>query len=154
MKKCAIYARVSSDKVASKSKSLEGQIIILQDYASKNNLKVYEIFEDYASCSSNRPAFSYMLEKIKQGKIKTVLCTDMSRVIRHFCDNDELHKLFNNSGVAVVSLFPDDNSEPQNYLVRQVQNALRQSERYNRSKVIKRGLRAKKLREREFANCT
>ncbi len=92
-----------------------------------------------------------MLEKIKQGKIKTVLCTDINRIIRCYCDSQDIYKLFENSGVVVISVFSKDNSVPHNYLARQVKNALMESERYNRRQVIKRGLRAKKFREGEFA---
>lgn len=151
MKKCVIYARVASDKVDDKLNSLEGQVNTLKEYASKNNFEVYEVFEEYGSCSSNRPAFSYMLEKIRQGKIKTILCTDINRIIRSYCDSQEIYELFENSGVVVISIYSKDNSEPHNYLAKRIQDAMRESDHYHRSQVIKRGLQAKKLREEAFA---
>ncbi len=104
MKKCAVYARVSSLDQLKKQPSTKVQLARIKKFVTKNKYKVSEIFVDSNPKAQLKPAFSYMLEKIKQGKIKTLITQNLDRVIRSYCDSKQIKKLFRDKGIRVINL--------------------------------------------------
>jgi len=104
MKNCVIYARVACQEVNSKQDSLEGQVGQLMKFARKKNLKVKQVFKDYGSgLNQNRSALSHMLQEVEHGKVKNILCWDLTRITRRYCDWFQINQLLRNKGVTVVT---------------------------------------------------
>ena len=68
MKIAVIYARYSSD--AQTEQSIEGQLRVCQDYASKNNIVIVDTYIDRAMTGTNdlRSDFQRMLRDSATGK--------------------------------------------------------------------------------------
>lgn len=84
MVKCAIYARVSSDKQAD---SIEHQVSLLTEYAKERRWEVTGVYEDEAVSATRitlwqRPAMKRLLGDADQGKIQVVLFKGISRLAR------------------------------------------------------------------------
>lgn len=78
MKKCVIYARVSTDLQQTKS-----QIEDLQRWANSNNFTVEKIFDESISgFITERDELENLKSYIKQHNIKQVLCFELSRLGR------------------------------------------------------------------------
>jgi len=77
----------------------------LLDYAKANFLNT-ELYEDsgYSGNNMKRPALKKLIEDIKNGKIMSVIVTDVSQLSRKLTDFDELKKLFEKHNVSFVCL--------------------------------------------------
>ena len=102
----AIYARLSredEDKIdgSKESRSIEHQISVLSDYARNNNFDIYKVYFDdgYSGGTTNRPAFTQMLNDLKKKKFNIVLIKDLSRLGRN------LHQV----GELIEEIFPKYN---------------------------------------------
>lgn len=104
MKNCVIYAEVTSRVQTDKLDSITGQITTMKDFAQKNEYSIDEIFTDYTYCVQNsRPAFNYMLEKIKRGEIKTILCQNLGTIIAEYCDAEDIIGLLKFYKVKIIN---------------------------------------------------
>ncbi len=101
MKKCLIYGRKSTSSQEEKSHNLKDQITGLKKYAKKLGYKVVNVFQEYKSGS--KAAFSNLLEAVKQGEVKVIVCQDISRLARSYCDWKDIEKMFEEKGVKVVT---------------------------------------------------
>ena len=92
-RKCAIYARVSTQK---QKKDLSNQIEIVREYANKNGYCVDRVYSDIASgLSYDRGEFKEMLNDVLQYKLKTVFVSNKDRLTRVSFDMwRELFKMF------------------------------------------------------------
>ena len=112
-KRCGFYIRVSSEKQASVEEgSLRNQEQRLSDYAkmrSSDSDEKWIVVERYIETKSgkdtaNRPEFCRMMVDIENGKIDTVLCTELSRISRSIRDLLDTVDLFNKYKVNFVCL--------------------------------------------------
>ena len=87
-KKCVIYARVSSREQKEHGYSTEAQIVLLKEYAKRNNFEIVEIYEDVETAKkAGRKNFNVMLKLLKKNKsIKTILVEKTDRLYRNFKD--------------------------------------------------------------------
>lgn len=105
MKHCVIYARVACEQVDAQEDSLMSQVKHLKKFAKRNNLKVKQVFEEYGSgLNQNRPAFRHMLQEVSRGRVKNILCHDLTRISRSYCDWAEIGQLLKREGVRVITL--------------------------------------------------
>ena len=102
----AIYARLSredEDKIdgSLESRSIENQIKALTEYAHNMDFEIYKIYYDDGVSGStlDRPAFTNMLEDMKNQKFNTVIVKDLSRLGR------SLHQV----GELIETTFPKYN---------------------------------------------
>lgn len=88
IKKCVIYARVSSKEQERGGFSIPAQLDFLQDYARDHNYKVVEIFTEAETAKkAGRANFNKMIELIKKNKdIKIILAEKTDRIYRNFKD--------------------------------------------------------------------
>ena len=96
MKKCGLYARVSTDiQAQAKDGSLDTQISIMEKQIEVKKMsspgEEWEIVEVYreegrSGKDTNRPEFQKMLNDIENGKIDVLVCTKIDRVTRSLPD--------------------------------------------------------------------
>lgn len=82
----ALYARLSQeDEKEGVSGSIENQKAILEKYAKDNGFDNPKFFFDdgYSGVTFNRPAFSEIMELAEQGKVRTLIVKDHSRLGRN-----------------------------------------------------------------------
>ena len=81
------YCRLSRDEDKENYSSIEEQKRIIKDYASTRNWNMtdndFYIDDNISGYTFNRPEFSKMIEKVKQGKIDVVISKDLSRIGRN-----------------------------------------------------------------------
>ncbi len=81
------YVRLSRDEDKENYASIEEQKRIIQDYACSRNWFISEdnfyIDDNVSGYTFNRPEFSRMIERVKEGKIDVVIAKDLSRIGRN-----------------------------------------------------------------------
>ena len=81
------YCRLSRDEDKENYSSIEEQKRIIKDYVSTRNWiiedKDFYIDDNVSGYTFNRPEFTKMLEKVKDGKIDVVVAKDLSRIGRN-----------------------------------------------------------------------
>ena len=88
IKKCVIYARVSSKEQERGGVSIPAQLDFLQEYAREHNFEVVQIFTEAETAKkSGRANFNKMIELIKKQKdINIILVEKTDRIYRNFKD--------------------------------------------------------------------
>lgn len=86
--KSLIYARVSSKEQEDTGYSLDAQEKLLQEYATKNDLRVIKVFRVSESASGKqiRKTFNEMLQYTIKHRIPIVLCEKIDRLTRNLKD--------------------------------------------------------------------
>ncbi|MBQ0010464.1 MAG: recombinase family protein [Ruminococcus sp.] len=82
----ALYCRLSSeDDLAGESNSITNQKSILEKYAKENGFDNPRVFVDdgYSGVSFTRPGFMELMELAEQGKVRTIIVKDHSRLGRN-----------------------------------------------------------------------
>lgn len=81
------YCRLSRDEDKENYSSIEEQKRIIKDYAISRNWIIsdedFYIDDNVSGYTFNRPEFSKMIEKVKEGKIDIVIAKDLSRIGRN-----------------------------------------------------------------------
>jgi len=78
VKKCAIYARVSTEE-----QNPEHQVKALKQYAKAQSYKVYKVYTDvYSGAKSSRPALMQMLEDAHNSRFDVVIVWKLDRLGR------------------------------------------------------------------------
>ena len=103
MKIAVIYARYSSD--AQTEQSIEGQLRVCQDYASKNNIVIVDTYIDRAMTGTNdlRPDFQRMLRDSATGKWDYVLVYKLDRFSRNKYESITHKHTLKQHGISVIS---------------------------------------------------
>lgn len=96
----ALYARQSLDK--KDSISIESQLAFCE---YETHGAEYETYVDrgFSGKNTNRPAFTKMMEDIKDGKIKRVIVYKLDRISRSILDFSTMMNIFQKYGVEFVS---------------------------------------------------
>lgn len=98
MEQAILWARVSTKEQAEEGYSLDAQLKLLRDYATRNNLKVIKEFTvpESASGKQERKRFLEMLEYLNEHKnIKNLLCEKVDRLTRSIRDLPKLDDWLN-----------------------------------------------------------
>ena len=138
MEKAVIYARVSSKEQEREGFSIPAQIRHLEDYASKNKIKILKVFQEAETAKKvGRKEFVNMIKYLNDNpSVKTVLVEKTDRLYRSFSDYEILdykkmgisihfvkegtilskkshssHKLFQNIRVALAEGYLENLSE-------------------------------------------
>ena len=76
---------MSRDEDKENYASIEEQKQIIKDYALTRNWTISDFYIDdnVSGYTFNRPSFTKMIEKVKEGKIDVVIAKDLSRIGRH-----------------------------------------------------------------------
>ncbi len=93
----ALYCRLSQeDALDGDSNSIINQKAILSKYASDNNYPSPQFYIDdgWSGTNFERPSFKEMIKDIEDGKVKTVIVKDMSRLGRDYLKVGYFSKIF------------------------------------------------------------
>lgn len=85
----ALYGRLSrDDEMSGESMSIQSQRAILGQYAKEHGFTNCRFFMDdgYSGTNFDRPAFIEMMELVQQGRVKTILVKDLSRLGRNYLE--------------------------------------------------------------------
>ena len=104
----AIYARLSIEDNGIQGDSIENQIEMIEKYISGcQDLEVVHTFVDNGETGTNfeRPAFSDMMEAVKNGSINCIVVKDLSRFGRNYLETGNyLERIFPYLGVRFVAV--------------------------------------------------
>ncbi len=104
----ALYARLSQeDEKEGISGSIENQKSILEKYAKDNGFDNPKFFFDdgYSGVTFNRPAFTEIMELAEQGKVRTLIVKDHSRLGRNrLVVGQLLEEDFDRLGVRYIAI--------------------------------------------------
>lgn len=122
--KIFLYIRLSNAdkdlKFKSESESIANQRALLHQYLEKHKefhpYTVEEFIDDgYSGTNADRPAFERMMDALKDGKSKLVLCKDLSRFFRDYVEiGDYLERVFPFLGVRFIAV--NDAYDSDNYI--------------------------------------
>ena len=103
MNKAVIYARYSSGSQT--EQSIEGQLRVCNEYASKNNFLIVDTYIDRARTAQNdnRPQFQQMLLDSKEKKWQYVIVYAIDRFSRDDADYGADKKILRQNGVKILS---------------------------------------------------
>lgn len=114
MKKIFLYIRLSDAdddlKNKTESNSVANQRALLYQYIKTHDeLRLYEAVEfvddGFSGTNDRRPSFERMIEALKNGESKLVLCKDFSRFFRDYVEiGDYLERIFPFLGVRFISV--------------------------------------------------
>lgn len=141
-----LYARKSSESDEAQALSIDSQITEMKSLAKREDLNVIEVKQEShsAKAANQRPVFNQMIEEIKSGEYGGVLTWAPDRLSRNAGDLGSLVDLMDQDTLKVIQThgqrFADDPSEKFMLMIMGSQAKL---ENDNRSKNVKRGLRAR-----------
>ena len=96
------------------NRAVEAQKKKLLEYVQEKGIKKYKFYIDngFSGLSTDRPALLQLMSDIRDGKIGTIVVTDIARLIRDYTKMATLKKEFNEFGVSLITL--DDDSAQEN----------------------------------------
>lgn len=127
-----IYARKSSEDKERQIQSIEDQVKILTDFASKEGLEIVNAYSAKVQFSESKSAkaphkrkeYYKMLDAIKQGKADGILCWKLDRLSRNPSDSGELQWMLQQEVIKSIKT-PDREYLPKdNALVLSVETGL------------------------------
>jgi site-specific DNA recombinase len=106
MKRCYVYARVSTDRQAESGVSLEDQVARCTARANAEGLDVLDTIVDdgYSASSLDRPGVQRVLDAIRKRTVDAVVIAKLDRLTRSIRDAADLVALCQKQGVALISL--------------------------------------------------
>ena len=111
-KRAAAYLRLSKEDFDKdqESVSIMNQRAFIKEYASKNNIEIYDYYVDdgYSGGDFNRPGFKRLINDIENGVIDCVITKDMSRLGREFIETaNYIFKYFPEHNVRYIAILED-----------------------------------------------
>ncbi len=108
----ALYMRLSVEEQSNheESESITSQRAYLQDFVQAHDEFKDMCTEEYADdgfsgTNTNRPAFTRMMEDVKNGKVKTIIVKDLSRFMRDYIAiGDYMENIFPFMGVRFIAI--------------------------------------------------
>lgn len=141
-KRCAIYIRVSTEEQHLNGLSLPAQRLALEDYASKNNYTVVDVYADEGISArksmSRRKELLRLLEDVKQGKIDMILVTKLDRWFRNIKDYNITEEILEKHNCHWKTIFENyDSSTANGQMVINIMLSVNQAECDRTSERIK-----------------
>ncbi len=154
--RAAIYVRLSKeDGDKEESDSITNQKILIEGYLKKkDNIEIVSVRVDdgYSGVTfENRPAFSAMIEDVKNGMINCVIVKDLSRFSRNYIDaGNYIEKIFPYLNVRFIAINDGidtvDNRDSSNNIIIPFKNFINDSYSRDISIKIRSGFEAKRKR--------
>ena len=156
----ALYIRLSKEdenKIKTNSESVENQINMLNEYASKNNYHIYDTYIDdgFTGTNFNRPSFNRLISDIENKKINMIIVKDLSRFGRDYIlTGYYLEMFFPSKNIRFISIL--DNYDSINNINEYLPFKSIINDMYSRdnSKKIKAALRIKQQMGKWVGGCT
>lgn len=105
---CVYYCRVSS-KDQEKGTSIEDQKELCENFCNGYKMNIVEGFIENVSAmkGGKRPKFNKMVQMLKDGKAKVLVCAYSDRLTRNGADGDIIKELIEDYGIIVVFVVPN-----------------------------------------------
>src|SRR3989344_3850485 len=110
-----LYARKSSEAEDRQVASIDAQISELKKLAKESGLQIVKVFSEAKSAKQpGRPVFNEMLQLIKSGDAKGVVCWKLDRLARNPVDGGQISWMLQRAEIQHVqtyerSYYPSDN---------------------------------------------
>ena len=141
---CGLYLRVSTEDQAREGFSLPEQKRQLEDFCRKNNLEIYDYYEDAgisAKKGNYRPEFERMKQDALDGKINAIVAIKLDRFSRSVYDWENTMDFFNKLKIDIICANEEVNTlNPNGRMVSRVMVAIGQNEIEKTSERTKMGL--------------
>jgi len=139
--KCAIYARVSSEKQEQEG-TIKSQITALRDFGSKNNFEIVDEYLDdgYSGELLARPQLDRLRDDADRGKFEKVLILHPDRLSRKYAYQVLIMEEFKKKNIEVEFVNHKIGDNPEDELLLQVQGAVAE---YEKTKILERSRRGK-----------
>ena len=141
---CGLYLRVSTEDQAREGFSLPEQKRQLEDFCRKNNLEIYDYYEDAgisAKKGNYRPEFERMKQDALDGKINAIVAIKLDRFSRSVYDWENTMDFFNKLKIDIICANEEVNTlNPNGKMVSRVMVAIGQNEIEKTSERTKMGL--------------
>lgn len=139
----AIYPRKS--KFSPTSESIANQVAMCREYCDRcfddPHYLVYDEDEGFSGKSTNRPAYTQMIEDMRAGKFQVLCCYRLDRISRNVRDFAELLDDLQRHNIAFVSVRNNfDTSTPFGRAMVYISSALAQMERETLAERVKDNL--------------
>lgn len=146
MKKVCLYARYSSDSQT--EQSIEGQIRVCKDFASKNDFVIVKEYIDRAMTGTNdkRPAFQQMLLDSKKHDWEFVLVYKFDRFARSRHDSAVNKAILKKNGVKVISATELISDSPEGIILEGMLESFAEYYSAELSQKVKRGLKESRIK--------
>lgn len=117
-----IYARKSSENEDRQMNSIEDQIAVLTELATRNNLKIIDILcEAYSAKKPGREVFNKMMERFDKGEANGILCWKLNRLARNPIDGGSISWALQNSIIQRITTPNREYKPTDNVLMMQVE---------------------------------
>ena len=140
------YARYSSDRQS--DQSIDGQLRVINDYASKNGITLVEIYIDRALTgrSDDRPEFQRMIRDSKARGFGQVLVYKFDRFSRDRYDSLMYKRELKKNGVKVTSVTEYISEDPQGILLESLIDGYSEYYSAELAQKVRRGNRESRLK--------
>ena len=145
----ALYSRLSvgdEDRDGGESNSIHNQKVFLEQYAQQQrliNIKHY-VDDDESGRFFDRPAYSAMIEDVRNGKIGTIIIKDMSRWGRDYLEVGNAMELLRVQQVRFIAINSGiDSAEPSTLEFAPFINIMSEWYAKDISKKVKTGIKTK-----------
>lgn len=141
MKTAVVYARYSSDSQS--EQSIEGQLRICKDYASKNDMVIVDTYIDRAmtGTNDNRASFQKMIKDSANHQFSVVLVYKLDRFSRNKYESVIHKKTLKDNGVRIVSCMENIPDSPEGTLMESVLEGFNQYFSEELRQKVNRGLK-------------
>lgn len=141
MQNVVIYARYSSSNQT--EASIEGQLKVCHEYASRNNYKVVHEYIDRAltGTSDKRPSFQQMIEDSSRKGFDFIIVYQLDRFARNRYDSATYKNRLKKNGVKVLSAKENISDDASGVLMESVLDGMAEYYSAELSQKVKRGMR-------------
>ena len=117
LKTAVVYARYSSDNQT--EQSIEGQLRVCQEYATRNNIIILDTYIDRAmtGTNDNRPDFQRMIRDSSKRQWDYVLVYKLDRFSRNKYESSNYKYVLKNNGVKVISACENIPETPEGIMI-------------------------------------
>jgi site-specific DNA recombinase len=145
--RCALYARVSTDKQADKDLSIPAQLQLMRDHAHQQGWTIAEEFVEPGASATTaaRPVLQRLLARVADddAKIDVVLVHKLDRMARNIEDHVTIRATLKRHGVRLASVTENVDDSVSGQLIENIMASFAQFYSGNLSNEVKKGMRQK-----------
>lgn len=147
--KCALYARVSTDRQAEKDLSIPAQLRLMREFADTQGWAIVDesVEPGFTATNANRPALQRLLGRIQSGELKVdiVLAHKINRLSRSVDDYAPIRRALREHGVRLLYVQERVDDSPAGRLMENLMVSVAEFESANLSTETKKGMRERVL---------
>ena len=143
--KYILYARKSTEDQKRQVQSIDDQVKILTELANRLDLEIIDTITESKSAKEpdNRPGFSKMMDRIKKGEAKGILCWKIDRLTRNPVDEGTIKWLLQKGIIQSIQTYEKEYLPEDNVILVGVESGMANQYILDLSKNVKRGSKSK-----------